>query len=721
MKKILTFFCACMVSLSLMAQPTDNPVKTHYGNGGYPVWTNQINWAHVIDMSTYANGANNFEKFENARDEVHAAGGGVLYYPGGDYDFSDMPASGKDGRGMMLKEGVVIRGETPSNTSAEDGDLPLTTRFIFPTKLKEGEFLVPEDWAFIGILPDATSGNLRDVNNVGIVWVEIEYGTIYFGYDGTWGDDYVTAGAWKSGKVLPDWQARVPDGTFPYDPFCGSPMGGNGYLGAGSGRLVFGCQLVNSTVTNEVFFEGYPDGYTGYFNYKFGARICIYASNVFVANNSLPKPTASFQYRQVTKSEDEKIIQFDYGLTHGLDINKNYLNIYTNKTTGYTQKNVIILDNYIWNHGRNGYALSGEFMIVQNNHNERRWLSEGNDIYGLGSSWELTMDGWIESLAGGSGSVSDNLSRGYDMAGKNSWVDSNTFNNPGSAPGNDGEGILWQAHGGMSNIPSLAFTRNVYLGGVEKGHIGSYDVNSLGVLWGWNITSWTSNAKDGGHSHCDVSAVENYDLNGIDTSEYLEAFYVPCVSTPNSPINVTAELVDTTYVLITWDDNSDDESGFRIDRSIGNDSNWETLVARPKKDESASCTQNETMWRDYTFPQGIETYYRVVAISCDFDGGGTSSATDPIFIVSNTETAKVASTNQCYIFPNPASQEVSIQIPSLNKPAQLSIFSLTGEKVYSNTLYSPNTKINITDFNSGFYTIVIQNENIRVNEKLVVE
>lgn len=104
-----------MVSHGLCGQPTDNPVEAHYGPGEYPVWIDAIAWDRVIDMSTYTNGANHFERFENARDELHAQGGGVLYYPAGQYvfDLPDMgygPGIGPMSRGLMLKSGVVIRG-----------------------------------------------------------------------------------------------------------------------------------------------------------------------------------------------------------------------------------------------------------------------------------------------------------------------------------------------------------------------------------------------------------------------------------------------------------------------------------------------------------------------------------------------------------------------------------------------------------------------------------
>ena len=117
--------------------PSDNAIATFYdGPEGYPAWTDSVNWDRVIDMSAYAKGRTNFEKFENARDELAAQGGGVLYYPAGTYQFDAGPFDGPDGRGLMLRRGVVIRGEAPAAKplATHDGSLPLRTRFIFGTQ-----------------------------------------------------------------------------------------------------------------------------------------------------------------------------------------------------------------------------------------------------------------------------------------------------------------------------------------------------------------------------------------------------------------------------------------------------------------------------------------------------------------------------------------------------------------------------------------------------------
>ena len=120
----------CLISASASgAAPTDNPVGAYYSGGeGYPAWTDRIRWASAINMKTYAKGKTDSAWFENARDELAAKGGGVLYYPAGTkvpqasrlwqwsgphsgdaratrwYDFSVGPMDGPHGRGLMLPD-----------------------------------------------------------------------------------------------------------------------------------------------------------------------------------------------------------------------------------------------------------------------------------------------------------------------------------------------------------------------------------------------------------------------------------------------------------------------------------------------------------------------------------------------------------------------------------------------------------------------------------------
>ncbi|MEI7834370.1 MAG: hypothetical protein WCJ56_14380, partial [bacterium] len=61
----LLLIAILLTKIVMAVPPTDNAVASNYSRvEGYPQWTNAVKWANVIDMSTYANGKTNFEKFE---------------------------------------------------------------------------------------------------------------------------------------------------------------------------------------------------------------------------------------------------------------------------------------------------------------------------------------------------------------------------------------------------------------------------------------------------------------------------------------------------------------------------------------------------------------------------------------------------------------------------------------------------------------------------------
>ena len=273
----------------------------------------------------------------------------------------------------MLRRGIVIRGEAPpSRALASDGQLELPTKFIFPFRERSGGE-VPRDWNFIGLMTDKGK-SLKDVDQVGIAWVHLIGATICFGPQLEWGKTWATAGNPLSSKVKKAWAKRRPDGTHPFDALVG---GGRHFQGAGKGRLVFGCVLEDAAVLDDFLDPGYgPDGFH---TQRSCARIIAYGSRVLVANNLLPRSRKNFTYRQQTRprsARGDSLVMFDYGKTCGIDINKELLaRVRQDGTcTGYFQEGVVVRDNWVFNHGNKGYNVSGTWVTITGNHNERAVL-----------------------------------------------------------------------------------------------------------------------------------------------------------------------------------------------------------------------------------------------------------------------------------------------------------------------------------------------------------
>jgi hypothetical protein len=719
-------------------QPTDNPIASFYnGAEGYPGWTDQINWLNVIDMSSYSVGTNDFEKFENARDELSSQGGGVLYYPAGTYYFDVI--KGPAGRGLMLKTGVVIRGETPSSDISAVTDSNhlhglsnLPTKFVFSYR-NTGDGEVPWMWNLIGITP-SPGETLDQVNLTGIAWMNIEGAVIYMGanmeWDSTWDQDQ------SYRPAINDWKGRVPDGTHPLDPIGGVTKNNpyadppvSHFRRSGEKLFVFGCKFDNSTMSNwglDDYSKGGLDTATFYYGgYRHGQRIGMFGSHLFIANNVISKPTKCFYYDQLTvdrKSGEQpavNTVMFDYGKCGGLVVNKDLITGLIQRCNldsgAFYQDDIIIRDNWVYNHGNEGFAVAGKWVVIKNNRNYRDYLDESGACYGLPGSYELTLSGYWESTP-----IDDNQSRAMDLGGMNLWVDSNWYTGTGSTPGNDGEGILCQRFGSFE-VFSWAMTHNSQGSTGESGYIAPYDVHVLGMLTAWNDQRGSVGIlKTVSNEGQDISVVDNVASQvvgggGTNIKDFLD---VCPTGAPAKPINVTVN--NLVYGNeINWTDIASNEIGFRIDRKIDS-GNWYTIAYRPRNetgsvwdypgleyDGAQICTNqptrdyNEQKWIDFTAPNGRMITYRVSAINCNDDETGSA---EPVIatpeIVSDLNDWK-----RITIYPTLASDNLHIKNAG---GKDFELISVSGLFLYQSEIDSDYYSLDINGLTNGFYLIRIE-------------
>jgi hypothetical protein len=600
--------------------PMDNPIATFYsGPEGYPAWTDSVNWSHVINMKTYKKGKNDYERFENAVKEA-SEGGGVLYYPAGTYDFTT-----KDpGRGLMLVKGVVIRGEAPTgHPIAADGKLDLPTKFLFKFRDRQGG-KVPGDWNLIGLGLDDYR-DIKGMDHLGVAWVHLVGATVAFGPQFDWGKTWAGANSLLSNKVKKGgWDGRYGEGTHPIDPLMG---GGRMYKAGTHGRFVFGCKLEDAAVLDDFSNPGYgPDGFH---TSRYCARVIAYGSRIFVANNLLPHSQKSFRHPQHTSASlGEKgvnVVAFDYGKTIGIDVNKE-LFVHAGdegKCPGYFEEGVVVRDNYVFNHGHTGYNISGKWVTIANNYNDRAFLD--------GSAGVVTLDGYNVA-----GADSDMRSRAFDLAGRNLWVDHNRFRNTGSITLKDGEGIIGRPTGG-TQVYSWAITRNVHTrGNGLPGGIGGMDADCHGLLIAWNQTDgWIGDSlgkrKDVQLTDCAFLAGDRKRILPDEKTIKAQGLRAPLLGGGGGPLSPPTKVTATPYeddaVQITWEAGSDSGIGFRVDRRIAG-GRWQAIAYRAPK--APGDPENPQAWVDFTAPPGKELTYRVVSIGADDNDTGASKPTEAV-------------------------------------------------------------------------------------------
>ena len=162
MHRISILFLFCITTICV-AQPTDNPYRTFYANAPIDHWSDSIKWGQVWNFTNFQD-TTMVARYNKARDFVAAQGGGVLFFPAGTYTFEGS---------IQFKTGVVIRGETPSNTIAKDSMFAPPTRFVFPRYIPSDTGLgTANSTAFKSI------STLPNTSNSGLVYVDVDRASV---------------------------------------------------------------------------------------------------------------------------------------------------------------------------------------------------------------------------------------------------------------------------------------------------------------------------------------------------------------------------------------------------------------------------------------------------------------------------------------------------------------------------------------------------------------
>lgn len=305
---------------------TDNPIANYYDSNTYP-WTQQIKWQCVYNINDFS-GKTVDQQFENARDAAAEVGGGIVYFPAGIYEFKN---------NLYLKNGVVLRGETPTNQDAKSNLYVPPTKLVFPQyKPQITSNGTDNQTAFKQIL---TTSPHQD-SNIGLVNLDLNRAGIELGanVDLTENENIIVFGIRSNNVAEPD--PKVPDLSF-QQPWMR-------------------------------------------YSYRFAANIRINAfQNILVANNRLnDKITDNYEqpgYQVKTIKGDSIItyeegnqVPFNYTNHYGIVVNRSKDGGFKPGATptqepGLFRSGVVIRDNWVYHTMRVGISASGQGLIVQDN------------------------------------------------------------------------------------------------------------------------------------------------------------------------------------------------------------------------------------------------------------------------------------------------------------------------------------------------------------------
>jgi len=176
---------------------------------------------------------------------------------------------------------------------------------------------------------------------------------------------------------------------------------------------------------------------------------------------------------------------------------------------------------------------------------------------------------------------------------------------------------------------------------------------------------------------------------------------------PVAPTQLDASTVSETEITLSWIDGSDNESGFEIKRSEGEQNIWEPL---------ASLDPDVESYTDNSARRG--TYYSYIIRAANEYGfsAWSDSAQAPTLGVS----AQFPATPSLDIYPNPLGKSgLTISFPD-DSEKQVVITTVTGIHIFSTSTHQRSLQIEREVFQTGVHLITLYQDNELRATRLVV-
>jgi len=473
MKKYTVLLISLVACGFLKAQPTNNPYRAFYPSVPSSHWTEVLKWNSLFNVNSFgANGSDqnaDQSAVEQAIESAFQAGGGVVFFPAGTYIFTD---------DLLLKSGVVLRGENPTVAKATDPGFRPSSKLEFPAyvfdTLANGGRGNPNKSAFKII------GGIGAFKNVGVVNLDVNRARIemhpnfdslgFVTHAGGTTLNYqiqeknrncIVMGIRSNNASMPD--PNIPDtsGAAKMRKWQRAP-----YRFASNFNLYFDANVViaNNRLNDEPTDNFDQPGYrirnrcTSCLNYKFIGQP---GNNTWNAENFIPVISGNHA-------------RFRYEDHYGIALNRHKKVIINGKQTiqsfiwypeaqqepSLYSKGFSILDNWVYKTNRVGLWVAGQGMEI------RRNVIRDSATVGTSATPKRV---WLNP---GFNEINRNYSatyenRGMDFGGSEITIDSNDvqmrtyyFPESGQYGSIDGEGIMDQGNGGGTRPNGIYITNN---------------------------------------------------------------------------------------------------------------------------------------------------------------------------------------------------------------------------------------------------------------------
>lgn len=181
---------------------------------------------------------------------------------------------------------------------------------------------------------------------------------------------------------------------------------------------------------------------------------------------------------------------------------------------------------------------------------------------------------------------------------------------------------------------------------------------------------------------------------------------------PNAPTNLIKLSQTATSATLKWTDNATNETGFRVERSTGNDSTFVEV--------STNLGSNTTIFVSPNLVSGTTYYYRVRAAN-SIGFSNYSNVLELVFTTGINQNTAFTSLN---IFPNPSEGVFNVELEDeYVGETTVMVIDEIGRVVYSEKFNKDkeqlNCKIDLSNHSNGVYFLKIQSDKKTTTKRIV--
>jgi hypothetical protein len=185
------------------------------------------------------------------------------------------------------------------------------------------------------------------------------------------------------------------------------------------------------------------------------------------------------------------------------------------------------------------------------------------------------------------------------------------------------------------------------------------------------------------------------------------------IAPPSAPTTLTATAVSQTQINLSWTDNANNETAYKVERSPNGTDSWVEIAG--------SLPANTSTFNNTGLTANTTYFYRVRASNA----GGDSPYSNVASATTEGETATAISTEidkAIVVYPNPSKGDFMVDASQLSTAVQgITLYNNLGVKISSQKMQSNVLELKFSHLPKGVYYLEVQTQMGKTLKKIVID